>query len=552
MIINRVEVQNYGPFKKAVLNFSEIPDGIIGITGANGSGKTHLLETLFSIPLKRSLLYYDSPVQNHFTDDGMVSVEYLVHGTKVESIIRGRPGKTPECYLKVDGASIAGPGPREYDKAIKEIFPSLELIVASRCSSQNNPGGFFGLSKTDQHSTFSSLMNTYKLDKLISIGKSDLSKLKTTEVSTQDTLEGLKEKLRIAKEELAELKQSLDQKSLDVLDEMDLSENLAKAKQERNDRSNQQFSYWSKCQTEYNKYEVMLSSYLKQEKQIQAMIAGLEGVDLNLDICKKCTLSTSTRIQLEAFANLKNPAELFSDFCKKVRTFGEIPYFDNTELNARIENLESRVANLTASLAPYTNAIKDKEFLISEYEYNIKAIEAHEKVKSQRQVIDQFIEAVSKTKRQVIESIAPLIIDVTNDLLLNFENGKWQVTIPTEKANKSNSGTKENFNPIMLNTWSGKYQEKVSGGELAIIAECLRNGFFVASSRILNVGGGTLCRDEAIGHISREYLDTYMNILRKSMEMGHYEKMLFVCHQDNIIDSVDYILHIENGVIVEG
>ena len=123
MHLNRLVLSNFKKFRRADLEFS---DGLTGIVGSNGAGKSTIVEAIaWALYGNRASAIKRDFIRNcHARESDSVTVALTISLGRQELVIfRGMKGKanTPEAYLELDGQRIAA-GSREVDSRLEEIL----------------------------------------------------------------------------------------------------------------------------------------------------------------------------------------------------------------------------------------------------------------------------------------------------------------------------------------------------------------------------------------------------------------------------------------------
>ncbi len=123
MHLNRLVMRNFKKFRRADLEFS---DGLTGIVGSNGAGKSTIVEAIaWALYGNRASAIKRDFIRNcRARESDAVNVALTISLGKQELVIyRGMKGKanTPEAYLELDGQRIAL-GSREVDSKLEEIL----------------------------------------------------------------------------------------------------------------------------------------------------------------------------------------------------------------------------------------------------------------------------------------------------------------------------------------------------------------------------------------------------------------------------------------------
>jgi len=123
MHLNRLVLRNFKKFRRADLEFS---DGLTGIVGSNGAGKSTIVEAIaWALYGNRASAIKRDFIRNcRARESDPVTVALTISLGKQELVIyRGMKGKanTPEAYLELDGQRVAL-GSREVDSKLEEIL----------------------------------------------------------------------------------------------------------------------------------------------------------------------------------------------------------------------------------------------------------------------------------------------------------------------------------------------------------------------------------------------------------------------------------------------
>lgn len=177
MKLERVTLRGFMGFVEPVtLDLSAIGPGLVALVGENGSGKTTILEGALAalyrrFPSRGELAPYaidrDSFVEAAWLvgeqDD---QIRYLarvnVDGVRRVSdaiLLEQRPGESRRLN---DGKAST------FDAAVAEIFPSLDLVLASAFAAQNHAGDFITQKPAQRRELFGELLG---LERLLGMGR---------------------------------------------------------------------------------------------------------------------------------------------------------------------------------------------------------------------------------------------------------------------------------------------------------------------------------------------------------------------------------------------
>lgn len=169
MRIERITITGVLRFtKKTEVDLSAIPPGLIAVTGANGEGKTTLIEA----PL--AALYREFPSRrgralvDYAHGVGLLECQFSVNGTSYKATVSlDRNARKTEAVISAESGGMADLGPpvpltdgkvTTYDAYVREHFPSLEVMLASAFSCQNRRGSFISLDRKSRKDLFCALL----------------------------------------------------------------------------------------------------------------------------------------------------------------------------------------------------------------------------------------------------------------------------------------------------------------------------------------------------------------------------------------------------------
>jgi exonuclease SbcC len=179
--LERVTLQGLTRFRAPVsIDFRELGDGLISLSGDNGEGKTTLLEAapaaLYRIlPFRKSRSLYDYAsgrdafVEAEFSDDGQ---------TLLAKVLIDAEGRKTEGYLTVDGAPVSSGKARDFDAAVEERFGSSALFLASVFAAQNRAGDFLTAPRSARKALFAELLGLGRLETLSGLATERAAELK--------------------------------------------------------------------------------------------------------------------------------------------------------------------------------------------------------------------------------------------------------------------------------------------------------------------------------------------------------------------------------------
>jgi exonuclease SbcC len=187
------------------VDFSALGEGLIAIAGANGEGKTTILEAPFAA------LFLEYP-----TRPG--SLYGVAHGRDAKIDVEVEDGQPYRCLVAIDaigqkteaylyeggevfgqsGKPLTNGKVREYSAEVERRFGSARLMLSAALSCQTKRGSFLGLSKAERKDLLAEILDTAGLQQLSEAAR---AKVKAGELQ----LERLRGQLAEAEAELERL-----------------------------------------------------------------------------------------------------------------------------------------------------------------------------------------------------------------------------------------------------------------------------------------------------------------------------------------------------------
>lgn len=152
MRISKLSLRGITRFTDTVsIDFSALPAGLVALVGANGEGKTTIMEAVPGA-LFRMLPSRDGALPHHVQGrDAFIELEYSMGGADYRSLVKvdGQTG-SQEAHLFAGSVPMVSGKVKEYDAAIAERIGTPELFLASVFQSQTRKGNFLDLGKADR------------------------------------------------------------------------------------------------------------------------------------------------------------------------------------------------------------------------------------------------------------------------------------------------------------------------------------------------------------------------------------------------------------------
>jgi exonuclease SbcC len=150
-----------------------------------------------------------------------------------------------------------------------------------------------------------------------------------------------------------------------------------------------------------------------------------------------------------------------------------------------------------------------------------------------------------------IDAAGPEVAALTNDLLSTFPGRRFSITLETLREKKSAAG--EFIEVFDVKVYDGGHErpiEALSGGERVVVGEALGLAIAIFNARKSGIQWRTLFRDETAGALDPENAQAYVEMLRRALELGGFEQVLFVSHSFDVWQRADARLHVQDGRIV--
>ena len=149
-----------------------------------------------------------------------------------------------------------------------------------------------------------------------------------------------------------------------------------------------------------------------------------------------------------------------------------------------------------------------------------------------------------------IDAAGPTVSRLTNDLLAAAFGPRFTVDLVTQEDKADGKGTKESFELLVYDNASGGQARAIgdlSGGERVVVEEALRAAIalFVNSRNVSPIK--TLVRDETTGALDPENATRYVAMLRRMLELGDIDHILFVTHNPDAAALADTRVVVADG-----
>jgi exonuclease SbcC len=173
MRITSLALQGLTRFTDRVeLDLSNLPPGLVAVRGANGEGKTTIMEAMGPAALFLELPSRPGNLYDHTNRrDATLELEADHAGHRWRFLIQADSGttKTPgkvEAYLYRDGEPVNDGKGKTYREAVALYFPRRDVFMASVYAAQSGSGSFHRLDVSERRELFVELLGLGKIKAL--------------------------------------------------------------------------------------------------------------------------------------------------------------------------------------------------------------------------------------------------------------------------------------------------------------------------------------------------------------------------------------------------
>lgn len=180
MILHTLTLQGVLAFPGTVtLDLDALPEGLIAVSGPNGSGKTSLLEAAFACLYRRFPSRAGALTDYATRRDAYMALTFTIPGKgRYRSVLRlDHVARSSSAVLEHipdgDGAPrILNDGKvTTYDQVIADLLPPPELLLASAFAAQNRAGSFLQASRAERRALFARLLGLDHYERLAETAK---------------------------------------------------------------------------------------------------------------------------------------------------------------------------------------------------------------------------------------------------------------------------------------------------------------------------------------------------------------------------------------------
>jgi exonuclease SbcC len=148
-----------------------------------------------------------------------------------------------------------------------------------------------------------------------------------------------------------------------------------------------------------------------------------------------------------------------------------------------------------------------------------------------------------------IDAAGPEVSQLTNDLLHACYGSRFSVSLETTQLKADGKGTKEIFDLRVIDTERGTEGSAaaLSGGEKVLVSEALALAIAIYNTHRSSIPMLDLFRDECAGALSEANAALYIEMLRRALDLGGFNRCYYVAHQPSLWAMADARIRVANG-----
>jgi len=228
------------------------------------------------------------------------------------------------------------------------------------------------------------------------------------------------------------------------------------------------------------------------------------------------------------------------------------------DASAALASARVALADLEQDEQRVQKGVDDAGRKIASLEEQIKQAEAAlEKRKGYRSDIDRFLQEQADWKllekafgkdgiqALMIDAAGPAISTLCNELLQVTFGTRFRVNLETTKLDSTGKRLIETLDLRVIDSERGREGtiDTLSGGEKVVVGLALRLALILHN----NQGGTQLFADEMDGALDGENASRFVPMLRRAMELGGLEQVVFVSHRPECQAAADHVVDVRDG-----
>ncbi len=395
MILHTLKLTNFKKFQSFELNFKE---GLIGIVGKNGSGKSTIFDAIF-FALYGETRGVKENIKNtkaSFKDSTIVTLDFEIDA-KMYKVIRKLQSRAliSKATLYQNENELLSSGAKEVTKSISKLIGmSKEAFKHTVFASQKELTALSELRSEDRKKMIRKLLNLEKIDKIEDEIKVKLSDLKKEIKSFHEIFLTKQEKEQI-NQDITKSKTSLKK----------LTKEFEDIKSEYEQKSKE----FEILQKELQTLQKQKDDFIKQKNELEILEQNLKNQNQNLATLEQKL--KKLQFQSNSFQEQKYIIKEYQELEKKIKVFIDLE-LKQTKKEALLkeqELLRGEYKRIKSEIKELEKKIRLKENFIKEYEKKskslllnqekIKNIESKEKVVLDK--ISRFQALIDDTKDKI-------------------------------------------------------------------------------------------------------------------------------------------------------
>lgn len=193
MKLERLTVSGFTRFSEpATLDVSSLPIGLVAICGANGQGKTTMLDSALAVLDLEMPSREGSLADYAIAKDSYLDAIYELNGTRyrarvnVDGIKRASDAVLEQLGSDGKGTPLNDGKVSSFRDARSKLFPPKELLLASAFAPQNRAGSFVTAKPAQRKDLFSALLGMKRFEQLSETAKRCLAIVESALVRLRD------------------------------------------------------------------------------------------------------------------------------------------------------------------------------------------------------------------------------------------------------------------------------------------------------------------------------------------------------------------------------
>jgi DNA repair exonuclease SbcCD ATPase subunit len=149
-----------------------------------------------------------------------------------------------------------------------------------------------------------------------------------------------------------------------------------------------------------------------------------------------------------------------------------------------------------------------------------------------------------------IDASGPTVSSFVNDLLASCFGSRFSLKFITQQMKADQSGFKDEFDAQICDSENGTQGTigGLSGGEKVICLEAIGLAIAIFNKLKSGISWESLWRDEVSGSLDYQNSIRYIKMLRRARDLGHFQKVYLICHQEHLQSMADAQIRMEGGI----